>query len=182
MYVHRGYLINLLLSSALFTVPNQNYLILNLWMLDTVGRVTCTGDQPCRKADTHAGLHRNRKSRRDIHSTSGIRTHDPSVWEGENISYLTPREATVTSLTTRVRLLAPQVAAMFSWGLRNTSVVLWNVGGKSFISIKSLNPIIPKLLERCPHLLSVASNSMQIFPKQISFISQYLRCYYSTWR
>jgi hypothetical protein len=46
------------------------------------------GDQFAAKAATYTGQH---KTRTDIHSLGGIRTHDSSLWAGEDISCLRPR-------------------------------------------------------------------------------------------
>jgi hypothetical protein len=48
------------------------------------------GDQPCRKAATYTGQQDTEETRTDIHASSGIRTHDPSVREDEDISCLRP--------------------------------------------------------------------------------------------
>jgi hypothetical protein len=48
-------------------------------MLYTVGRTPCMGDQPvARPLTTHRTKHT------DIHASSGIRTHDPSVRASED--------------------------------------------------------------------------------------------------
>jgi hypothetical protein len=49
------------------------------------------GDQPCRKAATYTGKRRE-ETRTGINTSSGIRTHEPSVWAGEDTE--TQSEAT----------------------------------------------------------------------------------------
>jgi hypothetical protein len=55
----------------------------------TFGRTPWMGDQPSRKAATYTGQHKHRRNaQRDIRVSSGVRTHDPCVWAGEDISCL----------------------------------------------------------------------------------------------
>jgi hypothetical protein len=56
-----------------------------MWILQTVCSTPSTGDQPCRKAATYTGQHQHRING-DIHVSSGIPTHDPSIWLGEGNS------------------------------------------------------------------------------------------------
>jgi hypothetical protein len=60
---------------------------LELWILYTVDGTPWTGDQPSRKATTYTGQHIE-VIRSDIHASSGIRTHDPSVSAGEDVTTL----------------------------------------------------------------------------------------------
>jgi hypothetical protein len=60
----------------------------------TVGRTPWTGDQPvARLLPAHTGHHKHRiNAHTDIHASSGIRTHDPSVRASEDSSRLRPRD------------------------------------------------------------------------------------------
>jgi hypothetical protein len=62
--------------------PFFQFLILN-----TVGRIPWTGKQAIARP---LPTHRTTQTQTDIHETSGIRTHDPSVRAGENGSCLRP--------------------------------------------------------------------------------------------
>jgi hypothetical protein len=64
--------------------------IWNSVISQTVGRTPWTGDQPYPKDATYKGHHKHRKTQTYIHTSSGIRIHDPSIWAGENISFLIP--------------------------------------------------------------------------------------------
>jgi len=44
-----------------------------------------------RKTSTYTGEHKNRKTRTHIHASSGILTHNPSVWPAEKCTCLRPR-------------------------------------------------------------------------------------------
>jgi hypothetical protein len=58
----------------------NNYEIMNvvdIWLDSLVG------DQLCRKTATYMGQHKHSKIA-DIHASSGIRTHYPSVWAGDD--------------------------------------------------------------------------------------------------
>jgi hypothetical protein len=58
--------------------------------INTVGRTPWTGDQPvARQLPTH----RTTQTQANIHALSGIRTHDPSVYTSEDISYLRSRDS-----------------------------------------------------------------------------------------
>jgi hypothetical protein len=48
------------------------------------------GGSPRRKSGTYTGRHEHRKNV-DIHASSGIRNHDPSVRTSENMLYLRSR-------------------------------------------------------------------------------------------
>jgi hypothetical protein len=73
--------------SGLFPIRNN----LELWILQTVGRTPWTDDQPCHMAALPTQDNINTEEKRtDIHASSGIRTHDPSVWSDEDILCLRP--------------------------------------------------------------------------------------------
>jgi hypothetical protein len=58
----------------------------------TIGRTPWTGDQPAARL-LHAYMTAQTEwTHTDIHSSSGIRTHDPSAWAGENSSCLRPHD------------------------------------------------------------------------------------------
>jgi hypothetical protein len=49
------------------------------------------GISPSQGHYRHTGHHNSEKTHTDMHGSSGIQTHDPSVWGGEDSSYLRPR-------------------------------------------------------------------------------------------
>jgi hypothetical protein len=61
-----------------------------IWMCgswrQSVWHRTC--DQPCREAATTQDNINTEETGTGIHASSGIRTHDPSIWAGENVSCL----------------------------------------------------------------------------------------------
>jgi hypothetical protein len=59
--------------------------------LYTVGRTPWTEDQPVARSLPAHRTAQTPNKRTDIHASSGIRTHDPSVREGEDSSCLRPR-------------------------------------------------------------------------------------------
>jgi hypothetical protein len=82
-------------SSAFRNRPSGLFpsrICMELW---TVGSTPWTGDQPCRKSSNYTQdnthTHTQNKHTQTSHALSGIRTHDPSVWEGEDMSSLWPR-------------------------------------------------------------------------------------------
>jgi hypothetical protein len=52
----------------------------------TIARAPSTGDQPVEQDNTNTQL-----TQTNMHALSGIRTHEPNVRAGEDISYLIPR-------------------------------------------------------------------------------------------
>jgi hypothetical protein len=69
-------------------------LFLSFLILYTVGRTPWTGDQPvARSLPTHTERHKHRINAhdRDIHTLSGIRTHDRSFRASEDSACLRPR-------------------------------------------------------------------------------------------
>jgi hypothetical protein len=72
-------------------------------------------DQPCRKAATYTGRDKHRRNAADIHSLSGIRTHDPSVRASEVISHL--RQRSLRSPTECLKDQETEKAAKVNKGL-----------------------------------------------------------------
>jgi hypothetical protein len=67
-------------------------LFFSFLILYTVGKTPWTGDQPvARPLLTEQHKHRINAHNTDIHTLSGIRTHDPSVRASEDSSCLRPR-------------------------------------------------------------------------------------------
>jgi hypothetical protein len=63
-------------------------------MISTIVRTPCTGDQPSQGRYLHGTTNRLNA---DIHASSRIRTHYPSVWVGEHISCRRPRFIVILS-------------------------------------------------------------------------------------
>jgi hypothetical protein len=55
----------------------------------------------------------------DIRTSSGIRTHDPSVWASEDGSCLRPRKATVIGLFLTSLSQKDQVTCLSNWIVGN---------------------------------------------------------------
>jgi hypothetical protein len=100
-YAHSGNIIPLSVQFAFPRVKFLQFVIGELTVLIAINLLLCfiylvcrtpwTGDQPCRKAATYTRQHKYRRNAKNIHTSSGIRTHDPSVSEGEFILFLRPR-------------------------------------------------------------------------------------------
>jgi hypothetical protein len=58
------------------------------WILQTVGRTLYAGDQPVARPLPTQGNMNAEEKQTDILASSGIRTHDPNVWAGEDVSCL----------------------------------------------------------------------------------------------
>jgi hypothetical protein len=65
--------------------------IFSFLILYTVGRVLRRGISPCQSYYLHTGQHKRGMNTHRHDTSSGIRTHNPSVWAGEDSSRLRPR-------------------------------------------------------------------------------------------
>jgi hypothetical protein len=68
---------------------SHSELILKICIVQTVDRTTWKGGSGVFNASIHTKRPKHRR-KDDIHALSGIRTHEPSVWQGENISCFWP--------------------------------------------------------------------------------------------
>jgi hypothetical protein len=82
------YFVSLFLDGLSSLACSHSELILELQVLQTVGRTPWTGDQPISMPLLIQDNTSREKTQTYIHASSGIRTHDPSVRAAEDISCL----------------------------------------------------------------------------------------------
>jgi hypothetical protein len=82
------------------------------------------GGSACRKATTHTIQHRHGVNA-DIHASSGIRTHDPCVWAGDDISCLTQQQAlwSASLIISEIKTPTEMVYWAFEVSLRSSELL-----------------------------------------------------------